>query len=361
MAQGTNVLLVNLTAIASTNAAALNMTDAQLVSTAVNTAAANRLVVGPLKVNQVEALAGATDVGGMCTDYSGNIYFTDVTNHCIVKVTESGVTSIVAGKAGTSGNNTAKQNVLASAARFNAPRGIACDKSNNLYIADTANNQIRIISQNGLVGMYAGNGAGTAGLVDASQDPTQSQFSAPYKVAIDNSGFLWVADRGNRALRKVAGGKVLTLAGNGAAASSSKQNVAANNHTALFGTLGPNCIAVDAKQNVFLGDTAFFQIKKYTPNGWIYLHSGSTQGTSLGTATTTVGKAQTCQYKGIIDMVANRYGYLFVLDVSGATQRVVMVDPNGVPANVVDFSNTTYTPRAIAISPANKVFVALVK
>ena len=361
MAQGTNVLLVNLSAIASTNAAAINMTDAQLVSTAVNTAAANRLVVGPLKVNQVEALAGATDVGGMCTDYSGNIYFTDVTNHCIVKVTESGVTSIVAGKAGTSGNNTAKQNVLASAARFNAPRGIACDKSNNLYVADTANNQIRIISQNGLVGMLAGNGSRTAGLVDASQDPTQAQFSAPYGVAVDNSGIVWIADRGNRALRKIAGGKVITLAGNGSAASSSKQNVAANNHTALFGTLGPNCIAVDAKQNVFLSDIAFFQIKKFTPDGWIYLHSGSTQGTSLGTATTTVAKSQTCQYEGIISLAADRYGYVWALDVSGSNKRVVRVSPGGIPGNVVDFSNTTYTPRAIAVSPAGKIFVALVK
>ena len=358
MAQGTKVLLVNLTAIASTNAAALNMTDAQLTSTAVNTAAANRLVVGPLKVDQVENLVSATDVGGICADYSGNLYFTDVTNHCVVKVTESGITSILAGKAGTSGNNTSLQNVLATAARFNAPRGICCDKSNNIYVADTGNNQIRIIRQNGYVGMLAGNGATTAGLVDAAQDPTQSKFSAPYDIVMDNSGVLWVADRGNRALRMVAGGKVLTVAGNGSAAASSKQNVAANNHTALFGTGGPNNVAVDAKQNVFASDAAFFQIKKYTPNGWMYLHSGSTQGKSLGTGTQ---PAFTCQYEGILDMVANRYGYLFVLDVSGANKRVVMVDPNGVPANVIDFSNTSYTPRALTVSPANKVFVALVK
>jgi internalin A len=336
------LLVVNLSAISSTAAGAVNLTDAKINS---------NLIAGPVKFQAVEGVANG-QMQGVCTDNSGNIYIADINNHCILKVTESGVGSVLAGKPGTSGNNTALQNVTAANARFNAPRGIACDKSGNIYVADTGNNQIRIIRQNGLVGMFAGNGARTAGLVDASRDPTQAQFSAPYGVAVDNSGVVWVADYGNRALRKIFNNRVLTVAGNGSNPTTSQENVAAKNNTAQLRDF--NALAVDAKQNVFLSDSYFYKIKKYTPNGWLYLHSGSgTQGTALGTA-------YTCRYEGPVGMVTDRYGYLYVLD-KGTKTRVVKVDPNGKPSNVVTFNESSYETNVygIGISPSNKVFVTI--
>jgi sugar lactone lactonase YvrE len=200
--------------------------------------------------------------------------------------------------------------------------------------------------------MFAGNGATTAGRVDASQDPTQARFNLPYGVAVDNSGVVWVADYGNKALRKIFNNRVLTVAGNGEDSSASQENIAANNHSAQL--KGFNALAVDAKQNVFLSDSGWWKIKKYTPNGWIYLHSGSgTQGTALGTA-------YTCRYEGPVGMVADRYGYLYVLD-KGTTTRVVKIDPNGNPSNVVAFNESSYETNVygIGISPANKVFVTI--
>ena len=126
------IVLFKLSDVAANAYNAINITNANLAAKAIQGATAL-------------AAKGLTNIGGMCVDYSGNIYVTDYAQHVILKVTEGGKVNTVAGLAGTSGGNTALQNVVCSAARFNTPMGIACDKSGNLYVADSGNNQIRII------------------------------------------------------------------------------------------------------------------------------------------------------------------------------------------------------------------------
>ena len=81
---------------------------------------------------------------GVVIDTTGNAYVCDSSNHTIRKVTVSGVTSIYAGAAGSSGSADGT-----SAARFNSPRAIAIDSNNNLYVADYSNNSIRKIAPSG--------------------------------------------------------------------------------------------------------------------------------------------------------------------------------------------------------------------
>ena len=336
------VVLFKLGVQAATASAAINVTESGISSKAI--AATNAL-----SAKNVES------VGGMCVDNSGNIYVSDDQKHVIVKITESGNVTVVAGLAGTSGNNTALQNVTAANARFNQPKGLACDNSGNIYVADYGNNQIRII-KNGMVSVFAGNGATLSGLVDASANPLQARFSHPSDVAVDASGVVYVADTDNHAVRKIWGATVLTIAGDGS--SGDLENVKATGAISCFSS--PVGIAVDKKGSIFVCDTGNDKIKKITPNGWIYLHSGSgSSGSSLGTGTT---KAYTCEYQGPKYIAVDSYGYQYITDVAATGSRLVKINPNGIPSNVVDFTAATTSDPGVlgvAVSPAGKVFVSI--
>ena len=344
------VLLFKLSEKATTAAAALNITDANV---------ATRVVVG----SDGLTAKSINSIGGMCTDYSGNIYISDVSQHVIFKISEGGKVNLVAGVPGSSGNNTAKQNVDAATARFNAPRGIAVDKTGNIYVADTGNNQIRIIKGQ-KVSVLAGSGSRTAGLVDATLNPLQAQFSSPYDVAVDNAGNLIVCDYGNNAIRKISGGQVLTIAGGVAGDHENVKASKIGGANAIFRS--PTSVAVDAAGMIYVADTGNYKIKKISQKGWVYLHSGSgSTGYTLGTKGVTAATSQqyTCTYEGPQVIRCDRNGYVYILDSNARTthSRLLKLNPLGVPAEIADFNASTIYDglKGLAISPAMKVFVGV--
>jgi streptogramin lyase len=339
------IVLFKLSEQASTAAAGVNVTENALTNKAIvsNLALANRSV---------------QSVGGMCTDNSGNVYVSDEEQHVILKVNESGSINTLAGVAGSSGNNSALQNVAPATARFNSPRGMACDNTGNLYVADYGNNQIRKIDSQGRVSVLAGNGATTSGLVDSTSDPLQARFSHPKDVAVDASGVVYVSDTDNHAIRKIYNGQVLTIAGGNSSADAA--NVRASKYIPFCSS--PVGIAVDKKGNLFICDTGNHQIKKITPNGWVYRHSGSGNvGHSL--ALTSTMPSYECTYNTLNYIACDNYGYQYVIDYdSNGYSRLLKVDPKGVPSVIVDFheATTSYAGiEGVAVSPAAKVFISI--
>ena len=166
--------------------------------------------------NQITARGGRSCYA-ICHDWSGNLYVADANRSFIFKVTEGGgglngdyQVSTVAGKAGTASNNAALQNVLATDARFNSPSGIACDKSGTLYVSDSGNNQIRMI-KDGLVSVLAGSGLANAGAGFVDGDCLDAKFTNPTGIAVNRSGVVYVSDHNKHAIRKISGGKVVTM------------------------------------------------------------------------------------------------------------------------------------------------------
>jgi trimeric autotransporter adhesin len=104
--------------------------------------------------------------------------------------------------------------VPTNGAALNAPFAIAVDKSGNLYIADTLNNVVREVDSNGAISTVAGNGkAKYAG--DHGQ-ATSASLNHPVGVAVDATGNLYISDEGNFVIRKVSTDRVITtVAGNG--------------------------------------------------------------------------------------------------------------------------------------------------
>lgn len=123
----------------------------------------------------------------------------------------NGVITTVAGNGtfGFSGDNGP-----ATSAQFFEPKGIAVDAAGNIYIADWGNNRIREVS-GGVIATVAGNGV--VGFNGDNIPAASAELAAPFDVALDSSGSLYIADGLNGRIRKVSGGVITTVAGAGPA------------------------------------------------------------------------------------------------------------------------------------------------
>jgi len=134
---------------------------------------------------------------------NGDLFITDSINHSI-RLLRSDTVYTFAG--GTRGFSNGKY----GAARFDSPSAIAADSSGNLYITDTMNQTIRMITPEGIVSTIAGV-AGTSGYRDGSA--SQALFTEPSGIAVDAKGVIYIADTGNHLIRKIENGNVSTIAG----------------------------------------------------------------------------------------------------------------------------------------------------
>lgn len=211
---------------------------------------------------------------GVAADRLGNVFVADTLNDTIRKIAPNGEVSTFAGAAGVSGDADG----VGSAARFDGPAGIAIDASGNLFVADEFNHTIRKITPSAEVTTYAG--TGTSGATDGPR--ASARFSFPQGVAVDSLGNVYVADTGNKTIRVIsAAGQVSTLAGSGG----SRGTADGAGSAARFND--PEAIAVDQAGNVYVADTFNGSIRKITPAGDVTTFAGltGTQGTVDGNGT----------------------------------------------------------------------------
>lgn len=140
----------------------------------------------------------------LALDREGNVYVADTGNHRIRKVTPSGEVTTLAGD-GAAGYADGP----AASARFDAPVGVAADREGNVYVADTYNDRVRLVTKDGQVKTIAG--AGTPGHADGDA-LAAALFDTPCAVAVSDAGEVYVADTGNHRIRKLSkDGQVTTL------------------------------------------------------------------------------------------------------------------------------------------------------
>ncbi|WP_269241078.1 T9SS type A sorting domain-containing protein [Flavobacterium limnophilum] len=143
------------------------------------------------------------NLGGICIDSNNNIYVADSQNHKIRLVTSAGIVSTLAGSTDGYADGTG------TSARFSQPGAICTDSNGNVYVADTGNNKIRKITSAGVVTTFAGSSLGFA-----DGTGTAAKFYAPYGICIDATGNFYVGDYGNNRIRKItSAGVVTTFAG----------------------------------------------------------------------------------------------------------------------------------------------------
>ena len=133
---------------------------------------------------------------GVAVDGAGNLYIADSENHRIRRVDKGGTITTAAGigKSGYSGDGGP-----AAGAWLHTPEGVAVDKTGNLYIADTWNHRIRPMDSSGVLTTIAGTGQGGFG-GDGGLAAT-AQLNYPTGVAVDEAGKVYVADSRNHRIR----------------------------------------------------------------------------------------------------------------------------------------------------------------
>ena len=151
--------------------------------------------------------SGFSDPFGVAVAKDGTIYVADAgESNRIRKISPDGnVTTLAGGREGFADG-------VGQAASFNTPSALALGPHGDLFVADTANNRIRKITPDGHVSTVAG--GGTAGYVDGPVD--KAQFNGPIGLAVSEGGDIYVADTYNDVIRMITTeGQVTTIAGAG--------------------------------------------------------------------------------------------------------------------------------------------------
>lgn len=90
----------------------------------------------------------------------------------------------------------------AAAAIFGQVEGVALDFQGSLYVADAIDHRVRKITPDGVIHTIAG--TGVAGFSGDGGPAALAQLNAPYGVAVDRAGNVYIADLGNARVRRVA-------------------------------------------------------------------------------------------------------------------------------------------------------------
>lgn len=253
---------------------------------------------------------------GVAVDGGGTWYVSDTGNHRIRKIAPDGSVSTFAGS-GAAGFADGS----AATAQFNEPTGLAVDGSGNVYVADRQNHRIRKIAPDGTVSTVAGNGI----LGSFDDVGTAARFAFPTGVALDAAGTVYVADLLNNSIRKIASdGTVSTLADSLA---------------------GPVAVAVDGAGTAYVAELFGSRISKVTAAGAVTTFAGS------GTAGFAEGTGTAAQFDQPFGVALDSGGNVYVGD--NANHRVRKITPAGVVSTLAGSGTSGFADGAPAAAMFN--------
>ena len=158
-----------------------------------------------LDENRLETIATSENLSvpiGIAVDSYGNVYVSDIGHHKVFKIFVDKSIETYAGD-GTIDYNVNDENKPATSVSLYFPNHIALDIEGNLYIADSKHNRIRKVleKKNDMIITIAGNGE--PGFSEASDDPTHISFDYPCGIDIRGDD-IYIADTGNNLIRLIS-------------------------------------------------------------------------------------------------------------------------------------------------------------
>ncbi len=268
-------------------------------------------------------------------DGAGNLYIADGGNNRIREV--NAATGIITTIAGTGATGYNGDNIAATTAEVGNPYGIAVDGLGNVFISDTSNHRVREVSAaTGIITTVAG--TGTSGYSGDGSAATSAEITNPRGIAVDATDNLYIADYGNERIRKVSNtGIITTVAGNGSAGYNG-DNIAATS-AELNVPLG---VAVDAAGDLYIADAGNNRVREVTAaTGTITTVAGNGAAGFSGDN----GAATSAELYGDHTLTLDNAGDIYVTD--SGNQRIRKVTTTAAP---LAFANT-YVDSVSADSP----------
>ena len=269
---------------------------------------------------------GAADSAGLyhalkiATDISGNLYIADAGHARIRKVNTSGIISTIVGNGtfGYSGDGGP-----ASAAIVSQPFGIVLDKIGNLYFTDGSDNRIRKIDTLGIITTIAG--TGVAGDTGDGGLAILAEFHGPGDIAIDTFGNLYVADVGNRCVRKIDKSGIVTRVAGGGTAGLNDGGLAVDGQLVL-----PYGISVDVHDNLYIADyNNNTRVRKVDTAGIITTIAGNGINGYSGDG----GPADSAELYFATAVAVDKLGDIYIADATNSLIR--MVNTAGIISTIV--------------------------
>ena len=285
---------------------------------------------------------------GIAVDRSGNLYIAELGNR-VRRVSADGTITTVAGtgRRGYSGDGGPAINAM-----LNQPNGLAVDGSGNLYIADL-DNHVRRVSAAGIITTVAG--AGGSGYSGDGGPAITAQLNYPAAVAADGFGNLYIADYDNHRIRKVSpGGIISSVAGGG---------TGGDGGPAIKARLAnPSAVAVDGSGNLYIADAGSWRIRKVSTDGIITTIAGIGIRGFSDDGIPATGARLLYPIGVAVDAPGSIYILEFESHYAGGSTLVRKVAPDGLLSTAYyNFSDESWEfswPSAIALDIAGSLYVA---
>jgi uncharacterized protein (TIGR03437 family) len=265
---------------------------------------------------------------GVAVDSNGNLYVADSLNGRVRMITKSAAISTVAGNGGYSYSGDGG---AAAKAELYLPQAAAVDALGNRYIADSGNHVVRKIAASGIISTLAGTGA--AGYGGDGASGAKAQLNTPTGVAADKLGNVYIADSGNHRVRRVASdGSISTYAGNGAPGFAGDGGAAAS--AQLYTPFG---LALDPSGNLYIAELGNSRVRKVSTTGTITTVAGNGTTAYGGDG----GLAVNAQLYYPQAVAADAIGNFYIADTLNF--RVRMVTAGGLIATVAGNGTAGYS------------------
>lgn len=264
--------------------------------------------------------APLAEVNSVAVDGSGNVYASDAPNGEVMRISPDGTLTVFAGNAfaGFSGDGGP-----ATSASLSNPAGLAVDVAGNIYISDRANQRVRKIASDGTISTFAGNGR--FGFSGDNGPATSAMLSGPDGLAFDGQGNLYIVEAGGHRIRKVApDGTITTVAGTGQPGFSGDGGPAT---AAMLNT--PRRIAADGSGNLYVVDAVNQRVRKIGTDGVITTFAGTGKSGPLNDG----GPASNAALFFVSDVAVDAAGNVLILTSSPPSVR--QVTPDGIIQTIV--------------------------
>jgi len=252
---------------------------------------------------------------GVTTDKAGNIFIADDYNYAVRKITPAGIISTIAGNpvTGFSGENGP-----ATIACFTEITSVAIDWVNNVYIADNGNRRIRKVNKSGTVNTLCGNGSDSYS-GDGGRAINAGLGDGPVFLQFDARGDLLFSDNSNVRMVTTAS-NIVNVAGRGEPGYSGDGGPAT-----AAGLMKPKGLAIDTAGNIFIADYDDNRVRKINRAGIIttYAGNGYKEDPGFGAFYGDGGPATDAELSGPTGLAIDGAGNLFIADYNNHCVRRV--------------------------------------